>query len=250
MSGQPQPAGTSGYPPPGAYGAGPAPTQYAQSPYGQPNYGQAGYGQAYYPVATEPLNVPPIPGVAPALNRPWYRIGPLRAFARAFRKYGTFSGRASRSEFWWFALANVLIQGAFTALITAAVYSTFLRNTGGAASVGQVLFVLRSGQAPFLWVVLALWGVWQVGSLIPTLALLCRRLHDANHSGGWLVLVLLPSLGESFFQSLGVSDAAIIFALTGGWLIVKFFEVAAVITLLVFTLQGPSAAGRIYDRNY
>lgn len=39
----------------------------------------------------------------------WYGIGFGDAFKRAFQKYATFSGRASRGEFWWFQLASTLI---------------------------------------------------------------------------------------------------------------------------------------------
>ena len=45
----------------------------------------------------------------PPLDWPHYGIGFLPAVKRAFQKYATFSGRASRSEFWWWVLANAIV---------------------------------------------------------------------------------------------------------------------------------------------
>ena len=36
-------------------------------------------------------------------------MGPLDAIKACFSKYATFSGRARRSEYWWFVLANAII---------------------------------------------------------------------------------------------------------------------------------------------
>ena len=36
--------------------------------------------------------------------RPYYGIGFVDAVKRGFKKYATFTGRASRSEYWWWAL--------------------------------------------------------------------------------------------------------------------------------------------------
>lgn len=80
--------------------------------------------------------------------------------------YAQFSGRASRSEYWWFALASVLI------IITAAIVD--------AASSGSVLFT----------------GIAYLGLIIPTLALSVRRLHDTNHTGLYWLLNLVPFVGS------------------------------------------------------
>ena len=38
---------------------------------------------------------------------------------RVFQKYATFSGRASRSEFWWWTLGNVIVVSVLYALVVA-----------------------------------------------------------------------------------------------------------------------------------
>jgi Protein of unknown function (DUF805) len=40
----------------------------------------------------------------PSLDLPYYGIGFVDAVKRGFRKYATFTGRASRSEYWWWVL--------------------------------------------------------------------------------------------------------------------------------------------------
>jgi DNA-binding CsgD family transcriptional regulator len=74
-------------------------------------------------------------------------------------KYADFTGRASRSEFWWFALFVVLVTAALTALFEAA---------------GEVALIAL---------------------LLPLLAAGTRRLRDAGHSGWWQLLLLAPLAG-------------------------------------------------------
>jgi uncharacterized membrane protein YhaH (DUF805 family) len=102
------------------------------------------------------------------------------SFADAVRtcltKYATFSGRARRSEYWWFWLFTILVQ-----VVTVVV-----------AQVAHVAFL------PAL-TVLAL--------IIPGLAVVVRRLHDTGRSGWWLLIVLLPLVGGIWFLVLLVSDS-------------------------------------------
>ena len=74
------------------------------------------------------------------------------AISSCFNKYGTFEGRASRSEYWFF----------------------FLFSTGGGFLIS---FVHPAAYAIFVLV-----------TLIPLVAVGCRRIHDINKSG-WLQLI-------------------------------------------------------------
>src|SRR5437773_11466425 len=66
-----------------------------------------------------------------------------------FSKYADFSGRASRSEYWWFFLFIVLV-GTATSFVSDYVSAIFLLAT-----------------------------------LLPSLAAATRRLHDTERSGWW-----------------------------------------------------------------
>lgn len=112
------------------------------------------------------------------LDQPRYGISFGGAIGRFYRKYATFSGRASRSEYWWVQLMWLLSQ---VPLIAAFIID---RNQGHTSEPG-----------PLFGVVAVLWVLWALGSIVPQIALFVRRMHDANLSG-WLVLVhLFPSLG-------------------------------------------------------
>jgi hypothetical protein len=111
-------------PPP--YGAPQPPYGQPQQPYGQPPYGQPLYGQqsqqpygqqqppyGQQPYSQQPQSFGAPPGVSPRLAdgsvplwAPLYNAGPVVAVKRFFTKYADFSGRASRSEYWWVVLAT------------------------------------------------------------------------------------------------------------------------------------------------
>jgi len=103
------------------------------------------------------------------------------AAKRFFKKYATFSGRASRSEYWWWTLAAVAVSIVLNIIIGAGSTSSSLGSTpelGPAAIFGYVLL-----------------GIWGLATFVPSLALSVRRLHDGNFSGWLLLLMLIPFLG-------------------------------------------------------
>ena len=75
--------------------------------------------------------------------------------------YATFSGRARRSEFWWFALFTVGVYFVAGILDTA---------------IGITFFS-----------VIALLGL-----IVPGLAVSVRRLHDTDRSGWWYLISFVP----------------------------------------------------------
>ncbi len=72
--------------------------------------------------------------------------------------YATFSGRATRPEYWWFFLANLILS-------VVLVFLTFIGN------------------------------IYSLAVIVPGIAAAMRRLHDTGRSGWWLLLVLIPIIG-------------------------------------------------------
>ena len=86
---------------------------------------------------------------------------------KCLNHYFDFSGRALRSEFWWF----ILFQ--WVGGITASIFdSVFLGHPFTSEDLGILTII------------------WQLGTCIPTLAVGARRLHDINKSGWWQLLIL------------------------------------------------------------
>jgi len=96
-------------------------------------------------------------------------------------KYGTFSGRASRSEFWWFYLFTTIVSG-----IPILLGGIFLGVSSGSSADGSA-----GGISLLIAVLLYIVGVLvSLAFLVPSIAVGCRRLHDRGTSG-WLQLLLL-----------------------------------------------------------
>lgn len=80
----------------------------------------------------------------------------MDAVKTCFAKYADFTGRASRSEYWWFVLFEVIV------LIVA-------------QFIHQYVYAIAA-----------------LGFLLPALAAGARRLHDIGKSGWFLLLGLIP----------------------------------------------------------
>lgn len=100
-----------------------------------------------------------------------------QAIAACFRKYAQFSGRASRSEFWWWE--------AFDLLAKAVPY-------GVAAAFGEAYPRLAG---------LVVWGamVLMVVMVVPGLAVASRRYHDSGRSAWWLLVSQVPYIGWAWY---------------------------------------------------
>lgn len=93
------------------------------------------------------------------------------------KDYAKFDGRSRRAEYWQFLLFYVIAS----------------------AVVGVVDGVIGAGGI--------LSGLFVLGMLIPTLAVLVRRLHDTNRSGWWALLSFLPVIGAIWLFVLLVFDS-------------------------------------------
>ena len=114
---------------------------------------------------------------APAFSpRPQQMMGFMEALTTVFRnKYATFSGRASRSEYWW---------GYLGLAVTSTVLQIFW--------VVGTIALLDFGQIAALPSLIAL--VAALGLIIPSIAVNVRRLHDTGKSGWMLLIILIPCI--------------------------------------------------------
>lgn len=118
------------------------------------------------------------------LSAPLYGATFGQAISRFFTKYATFSGRASRSEFWWFFLFNFIV---------ASVLNGIAVGVGAADATISELGVYTPGAGYYV-AAIPYW-LWLLATFVPWLALSWRRLHDTNKSGGFWFLGLIPLVG-------------------------------------------------------
>ncbi|MCY4109587.1 MAG: DUF805 domain-containing protein [Chloroflexi bacterium] len=153
-------------------------------------------------------------------------MSPAEAISSVFRNYVNFSGRAPRSEYWWFTLFSVVSQ----------IVLNFVPFFGWIYSL--VLF-------------------------LPTLAVTARRLHDTNRTGWWVLAYVVPALT---FLALAIALAALFgfgavdpsFIDEGDWeaiaiflgmlfVIVAIVSLVLAIVLIIFLIlpgtQGPNRFG-------
>lgn len=105
-------------------------------------------------------------------------------YLEALKKFTEFNGRASRQEYWYFVLFNILI------------------------SIGLGLVDRITGSFDPLSGVGLLGGIYGLIILLPGLAVSVRRLHDTNRSGWWVLLPFIPILGGLIFLYFLVLDSS------------------------------------------
>jgi len=96
-----------------------------------------------------------------------------------YRRYFDFSGRSTRREYWLFYLFYMLVLAAVFVMTFSITFSTTDRHA-------------NSGPALVLGVFGVLVAVFVLGTLIPALALMVRRLHDQDRSGLFVLISFIP----------------------------------------------------------
>lgn len=125
-------------------------------------------------------------------------------------KYCSFSGRASRSEFWWFVLFMFLVN------VVVSIVAGFLPS-----AAGNGLSILVS-----------------LAFILPNIGVTARRLHDRNLSGWWQLVPIVPTiLLLAMIFTMSLTEAALI--------LLSLLAVAvAVWFLMMLILPGASGPNR------
>ena len=92
----------------------------------------------------------------------------LTAVSSCFANYVNFSGRAPRSEYWFFVLF-VVIAAAIAVALDSALFPTVLFSP--------------------------LYSIVSVVTILPWIAVTARRLHDIDRSGWWQLISFVPLIG-------------------------------------------------------
>lgn len=87
-------------------------------------------------------------------------------YLNVLKNYANFNGRARRKEYWMFVLFNIIIS--------------------------VILSVVQLA-IPFVVVITILYSLF---ILIPSIAVIVRRLHDTGRSGAWFLISFVPLVGS------------------------------------------------------
>ncbi|AWW30594.1 DUF805 domain-containing protein [Echinicola strongylocentroti] len=107
----------------------------------------------------------------------------MEYYKKVLTEYANFNGRARRKEYWMFILFNFLV------VIVLSI-------------VGGMLSMALSSELPYI----ILFGAYTLGTIIPSLAVLVRRLHDIGKSGWMYFVGLIPLVGAIWLLVLLVSE--------------------------------------------
>lgn len=93
-----------------------------------------------------------------------------------FENYADFTGRARRSEYWYFRLATAVIFFLFIIL-------------------GVVLYAITSNGSLAVGLACGLLVLYSLATLIPSLSVSVRRMHDIGKSGWTIFVAMIPLVG-------------------------------------------------------
>lgn len=96
----------------------------------------------------------------------------------ALSKYATLEGKATRSQFWYFVLVHALIVIALT------IISQIVGDKWGILSLIYIAL-----------------------TIVPSIAIAVRRMHDIGKSGWWLFISFVPAIGWLWYLILLVTPS-------------------------------------------
>lgn len=95
----------------------------------------------------------------------------MQWYLAVLKKYAVFNGRARCKEYWMFTLYNSIV------IIVFFLADNLLGLYYNVAEIGMLS------------------GLYLIGTILPSLAVTVRRLHDISRSGWWVLLGLIPFFG-------------------------------------------------------
>jgi uncharacterized membrane protein YhaH (DUF805 family) len=107
----------------------------------------------------------------------------MRWYLKAFKQYSDFSGRAQRSEYWYFMLFMTVI------MLVLVIIDIMLDVFNDIVGLGFFS------------------GIFVLVHFLPAIAVSIRRLHDINRTGWWYLTTSIPFIGIIVYIIIGVLDS-------------------------------------------
>lgn len=104
------------------------------------------------------------------------------------KNYCNFSGRASRSEFWWAYLAQYAASMVLCFILYIFMGIIIFATMATSQSEEALTLILMLG-------IIIPMGIFSLALLLPTLGATVRRLHDTGRSGWYYLISFIPLIG-------------------------------------------------------
>ena len=111
----------------------------------------------------------------------------IEAYKKFWKGYVDFTGRSTRSDYWLNVLAQCLVSLLFGFLLI-----LIMILGGDPATYTSNAY---SFQMILIYIVVLGIGVYALASLVPSIAIIVRRLRDAGYHWALIFLALIPYLG-------------------------------------------------------
>ncbi|GBU07802.1 inner membrane protein [Bacteroidales bacterium] len=110
----------------------------------------------------------------------------ISTYLKVFKQFSDFDGRARRKEYWTFILTNTI--GIF---VVALIFGTLsgIANSTTISSIGSYLV-----------------GLLYFVTLLPSIAVGIRRLHDKGRSGWMMLVIFIPMIGTIWFLVMMIDE--------------------------------------------
>jgi len=150
------------------------------------------------------------------------------------KRYAEFSGRSRRMEFWMWVLFTVIVSVVLGVIDGILGFST-TRSSMSTSATGAGFSTMSS--------IGILGGIWSLGTLIPSIAVSVRRLHDTDRSGWWILLPALPYLAGIVVIVIGAASGS--FGLAGlGGVLMLIGVICAIVLLVFYCLPGTAGPNK------
>jgi len=159
------------------------------------------------------------------------------AYKKFWTHYADFSGRSSRSDYWWAFLCHmIIIVPLFIIIWVSALGSIFsvAQDAAYGYEPDPSAFLAGAGFAVIFWFILL---IYYLAILVPSMAIIVRRLRDAGYHWAFLFLAIGPSI-------------AILIPVLN--IIAVLVALPCFIALIVLLCQGskPEMVGNSYGQQY
>ena len=102
----------------------------------------------------------------------------IEAYKKFFINYAKFDGCSSRSDYWWVMLCHFLVGFVIG----------FISGLTGVEELSYLSYI------------------YELAIIVPSIAIVVRRLHDINKSGWYYFMVLIPIAGPIIFLIYMLTD--------------------------------------------